>query len=381
MTQLVLERRRTPEWWQWLRRTDVTLITASLALAAFGVLVLYSATKVQLEAAGISGTYYASRQALFDLVGVVAMVVVAAIGYRRLVSLGGVAYVGLLLALLAVYSPLGHSALGAVRWIPVGPFQLQPSAFGSTVLTLSLAWLLERYGDDLPLRRVVLLVVMALVPLLLVVKEPDLGSAILMTVTVATTLVVGGVRGRHLALLVAITVAIGAAALEFHLLHGYQAGRIEAFLHPHSAPSRLTYNTTQSEIAISSGGIRGNGLFRGLSTNLGYVPEQTTDFVFSAVGEQLGFVGGAALLGLVALIAWRIWRQAVLAGDRAGRLVCAGALGLVVYSTFQNAGMTMGIIPVAGIPLPLVSYGGSAVVNVFVAIGLVVSVGLRRARP
>lgn len=381
MTQLSFERRQPQRWLYWLRRVDVVLIGATVALACMGTTVLYSATRHQLRSQGLSSTYYLQRQGLFDVLGAVVLVVVVAVGYQRLVRLGGLVYVLLLLALLAIFSPLGHSALGAARWIPIGPLQFQPSAFGSLSLVLTFAWLLGKWGDQLTLRRVLALVALALVPLALVVKEPDLGSAILMSVSIATALVVGGVRGRHLLLLVVAGLLAIVLVLHLHLLHSYQAGRITAFLHPKTAPAKLTYNTQQSELAISSGALHGTGLFGGLSTNLGYVPEQTTDFVFSAVGEQLGFVGGAALIGLVGVIAWRIWRQAVLAADAAGRLVCAGALAIIVYSTFQNVGMTMGIIPVAGIPLPLVSYGGSAALNIFAAVGLVVSVGLTRPRP
>jgi len=167
--------------------------------------------------------------------------------------------------------------------------------------------------------------------------------------------------------------------LHFGVLKRYQQDRLTAFLDPTSSTSAGAYNLDQSKIAIGSGALTGKGLFRGTQTNLSYVPEQQTDFIFTAVGEQLGFVGSTLLLGLFVLIAWRTWRAAALARDLCGTLICAGVLGMLVFQVFENVGMTMGIMPIAGIPLPFTSYGGSAVVASFAGIGLVLNVGMRRS--
>lgn len=380
MSQLALERRGKTEFASALKRVDIVLVLATVALAVFGVVTLYSATKVQLVHAGIDPRYYLERQAIYDVLGLVAMVVVAAVGYRRLVQVGPVVYVLLVLSLLAVLA-VGRSTLGSQRWFQLGPFQLQPSAFASLGLVLALAAAL-RNREELRLRQLVLLLLAAAVPVLLVVKQPDLGSAILMLVVTMVLFVVGGIRGRHLLFLAVLGAASIFMMLHFGLLRSYQLNRLTGFLHQGCSNTATcqTYNLAQSKSAISAGGVHGQGLFKGLATDLGYVPEQTTDFIFTAVGEQMGFVGATALIGLYALIAWRLWRQAVLAGDKAGRLCCAGALALIGYSVFQNIGMTMGIMPIAGIPLPLVSYGGSAVVDTFAAVGLALSVGLARSR-
>ncbi|MGH9101860.1 MAG: FtsW/RodA/SpoVE family cell cycle protein [Acidimicrobiales bacterium] len=379
MAQLVLERRQR-SWLSLARRVDMVLILSTLALAAYGVVILYSATRVQLIHAGTDPHYYLKRQALYDVLGVVAMGIVVAIGYRRLVRAGLALYCLMLVMLLGVMA-VGHSALGSQRWFQVGPFQLQPSAFASLGLVLALTAVIRRH-ESVRLRHLALLLVMAGVPIILVVKQPDLGSAIIMSVVVLTVLVVGGTRARHLLVLAVVAGAGLFLVLHLGLLKSYQLDRITGFLNQNNAStaSNTTYNIAQAKAAISSGGIHGKGLFHGQETNLGYVPEQSTDFIFSAVGEQLGFVGATALLAIYGIIGWRLWRAAATAGDRTGRLCAAGALALIGYSVFQNAGMTMGIMPIAGIPLPLVSYGGSAVIETFAAVGLAISVGLARSR-
>jgi rod shape determining protein RodA len=276
----------------------------------------------------------------------------------------------------------------------LGSFQLQPSAFATLALILATAAFLRRHQGDIRLRHVIVLLIMTGIPIFLVYKQPDLGTAIVMAVVLLVMLVVAGVKGRYLTALAALAVLGIVAVVQLGVLKQYQVDRLTSFVHqtpagqtvtaaPGSSASsnqKSTYNLAQSKIAIGSGGTTGKGLFNGSQTNLNYVPEQQTDFIFTAVGEQLGFVGAAALLALFGVVVWRILRIAQTARDSLGMLLCAGVLGLIGLSVFQNAGMTMGIMPITGIPLPFMSYGGSATIAFFAAIGIVLNVGMRRFR-
>ena len=219
---------------------------------------------------------------------------------------------------------------------------------------------------------------MMAVPMGLIYLQPDLGTTVVFAVILMGMLLVAGAYPRHLAAL-ALLAAVGAVAvLQFGVLKQYQLDRLGAFLDPKGDTHRAAYNQHQSKIAVSSGGFTGRGLFKGTQTNLSFVPEQHTDFIFTAVGEELGFVGAGLLLALFALVVWRTWRSALLARDDLGTLVCVGVLVMLVFQIFENIGMTMGIMPVVGIPLPFLSYGGSSTIASFAAIGLVQNVHMRR---
>jgi rod shape determining protein RodA len=364
---------------------DLVLIGASLAVATVGVVMVYSATRGALMAAGDSPTAYLKRQALWVVLGVIAMTVVAVIDYRRLESVATLIYVGSILTLLVVLVPhIGSSATGSQRWFELGPLQLQPSEFAVLALIAAVATYCSRRVDGLTWSDVVRLLVMAGIPIVLVLVQPDLGTAMIMTIVLLVMLAVAGLPTRILVMLIVGAFLAVVVALEGGLLHHYQITRITSFLHQSTTHlSKLqqaeVYNLHQAETAIGSGGFFGTGLLHGAQTNLGYVPEQQTDFIFTAVGEQLGFVGATSVLALLALVSWRLLRIGQLARDSFGRLLCTGVFTFVAFSTFQNAGMTMGIMPITGIPLPLVSYGGTAVVCFFLGIGVALSVYWRRA--
>ncbi len=359
-------------------RVDVVLLLTTLVLAAGGVVMVYSATRDKLTLAGLNPHYYLTRQAEFVVLGVIAMTVFALLDYRWLEHASFLLYVLITLSLLAMFA-VGKSSLGATRWINIGPMQFQPSAFAAMVLIVVVATFCSRRPDGLVWRDIVRLLLLSAVPILLVVKQPDLGSGIIMCVVLLVMMIVAGIPNRYLVILVLGAVAGAVAMVHFGALKHYQVQRLTSFLNQNTGTAS-TYNLAQSKAAIGSGGFWGTGLFRGPQTNLAYVPEQQTDFIFSAVGEQLGFVGAATVVVLLGAVVWRVQRAAQVASDPFGRLLATGAFTLLAFSAFENAGMTMGIMPVAGIPLPFLSYGGSATLAFFAAVGIALSVQLHRHR-
>jgi rod shape determining protein RodA len=362
---------------------DFVLVLATLILSVIGVVMVYTATRGQLLAQGEDPKTFLKKQGLFVVLGFITMVVLAVFDYRRLEPLATLAYWLIVLALLGVFV-VGSSAQGAARWFSVGPLQIQPSEFAVLALILAIAsYCARRDEDGLAWRDVFRLLIMAGIPILLVLVQPDLGTAMVMVIVLLVMLAVAGLPIRILVMLIVGTALVVLVAVESGVLHKYQIARVTAFLNPNLKTNNpyvqsAIYNLHQATNAIGSGGLFGSGIGHGAQTNLGYVPEQQTDFIFTAVGEQLGFVGAVGVLSLLGIIAWRVLRAAVKARDTFGRLVCAGLFAFIAFSAFENAGMTMGIMPITGIPLPFVSYGGTAVLVFFGAVGLALSVGARR---
>ncbi len=317
------------------------------------------------------------------MLGVITMVLVALFDYRRLEPLATVVYWLTVLALVGVFA-VGSRAQGAARWFSLGPLQLQPSEFAVLALILAVAsYCARRDEEGLAWRDVFRLLIMAGIPIVLVLLQPDLGTAIIMVIVLLVLLAVAGLPIRILVMLLIGTAFVALVAVEAGLLHSFQIARLTTFLNPGAKSSNpyvksAIFNLQEAKDAIGSGGLFGSGIGHGAQTNLGYVPEQQTDFIFTAVGEQLGFVGAVGVLSLLGVIAWRVLHAAVVARDTFGRLICAGLFAFIAFSVFQNAGMTMGIMPITGIPLPFVSYGGTAVLVFFAAVGLALSVGARR---
>jgi len=366
-------------------RLDAGLVIGALAAAAFGVLMVYTATRGTLLAQGLSPHYYLERQAIFVVLGLAFMVAMGVLDYRRLEQVAMLLYGLSVFSLLVVLSPIGSHALGSQRWFALGPIQLQPSEFAVLGLIIGVGTYCARRSEDgLTWRDIFKVLAMGAVPIGLVIVQPDLGTAIIMVVVLFVMLAVAGVPGRVLVLLLIGGVAVIALALEAGFVKHYQLSRITSFLqqdvkHPSYAQATDIYNLQQAKDAIGAGGLTGTGILHGSQTNLGYVPEQQTDFIFTAVGEQLGFVGSTIVLAGLGFIAWRFLRTAQLARDSFGRLLCAGLFTLFAFSVFENAGMTMGIMPITGIPLPFLSYGGSAAIVFFSAVGICLSVYARRS--
>ena len=361
-------------------RFDPILLVTTGVLALIGIVMIYSATKGKLTLAGLDPHYYVKRQVIFFLVSLMVLVVVSLFDYRRWEQLATAMYIGIVLALLAVLAGFGSSSNGSQRWFPVGPLQLQPSEFATLVLIVAIATYCARRPEGLEFRDLVRMVLMAGLPILLIIKQPDLGTAIVCTVILLVMLTVAGMPGRYLVLLVVGAVVVVVLAVNLGLVKHYQIQRLTSFISPSSASTTVKYQVDQAKYAIAHGGIFGQGLFKGAQTNLAYVPYQQTDFIFSAVGEQLGFVGAGVLIVLYGILAWRILRVAQMAKDAFGRLLCSGIFALLMFSVFENIGMNMGIMPVAGIPLPFLSYGGSSMIGFMAAIGIVSNVHSRSAR-
>ncbi len=360
------------------RHLDVVLLAVVGMIQALGLLMVFSTTR------GPAAPYrygYISKQTVFVLLGVVAMAAAAAIDYRWVRDHAFHIY-GLSVALLvAVLVPgIGTSAKGHQSWIALGSFQLQPSEFTKIGVIVGLAAMATHFHGDIDLRRLGVLLAMAAVPMGLVLIQGDLGTTLVFTVVIPSMLLVAGAKGKHLAALVLAAVLGGTVMVTGGVLHQYQRDRLTTFLHQDQPNSQqaAAYNLNQAKIAIGSGGAFGQGLFKGTQTRLGIVPEQHTDFIFTAVGEQLGFVGAGALLALFCVMVWRIWRTSQLSRDEFGTLLCIGILAMLVFHIFENAGMTMGIMPITGIPLPFMSYGGSSTMVNFIAVGLVMNVHMRR---
>lgn len=361
------------------RHLDFALIGALAAVSALGCLMIFSATRGRDPSD--FDTSFLTKQMLYVAIGFGAMLVTAFVDYRRYRDLAPVAYGGVLLLLLMVVTGLGSERKGAQAWFQLGPFQLQPSELAKVVVIVSLASAIAHFNQDIDARRLGVLLAIAGVPMALIMLQPDLGTTLVFVAVGMGMFLIGGVRVRHIA---ALTVAglIGVVVvLNSGMLETYQQCRLTSFLDTQTQDCEerdSAYNLDQAKVAIGSGSLFGAGLFEGTQTRLDIVPEQHTDFIFTAVGEELGFVGAGTLLVLLALIAWRIWRTAQLSRDPLGTLICVGILSMFVFQVFENVGMTMGIMPITGIPLPFMSYGGSSTLTAFIAMGLVLNVHMRR---
>jgi rod shape determining protein RodA len=362
-----------------IRHLDPTLLLMTLALSAYGALMIFSSTASKQEAAGADPALFMKRQIAYIVAGVVALLVVSFFDYRHVRALAPVIYGVTILALILVLSPLGDVQNNARSWFNFGLFQIQPSEFAKLALIVAMAaWLAERKGDVRWLDLGACLGMMGILSALIFV-EPDLGGTMVIVAILIVMLLVGGAKLRHfIALGLLGTVAI-VGAFQMDLVEPYQVERITAFLDPNPDVRTEGYNLTQAKIAIASGGLRGKGVgSENTQTDLDFVPEQHTDFIFTAVGEQLGFMGGAALLGLFAIVIWRSLRIAAMARDTFGMLVAAGIAGMWAFQLFVNVGMTMGIMPITGLPLPFVSFGGSGLLMNFMSVGLLLNIHMRR---
>jgi rod shape determining protein RodA len=357
-------------------RIDPLLLLATLGLVAAGIYVVGAATQDDVPG---DPNYFAYRQAVFAGAGLVLMFAISRFDYSRLREWKLGVYTLMIGSILLVYAA-GVSARGARRSIEFGFFNFQASELGKLLLVVALSAFVvdrtRRLHDRETTSRIVLL---ALVPAILVVAQPDLGSGLVYLAIVLAVLFVAGTKWTHFAALAALgavavaMVLVAAPAAGLELLKPYQKDRLTAFLSPTDDPREEGYQINQSLTAIGSGGKTGRG-DESTQTRLDFLPEHHTDFIFSVVGEEFGFVGAALVLSLFALLIWRALRILTMSKNFYGALVAGGITAMLMFQIFVNVGMTIGIMPITGIPLPLVSYGGSSVLTTLMAIGLLQSI-------
>ena len=380
MTTLGVSRRVArdkPVWWHHI---DYGLVAIVVAIALFGALLVLSATRGPSTPEQPAALGFFTRQLMFVALGCVVMAVVAAIDYRKLRALVPLGY-GTIVALLIAVLLVGRRVNGAKAWFQFAGFQIQPSELGKVVLIVTMATFFASRQESVSFRDLGVATGLAGVPMALIYLQPDLGTILVYLAIMAAMVLVAGIKPRQVVVALVLLTLLGGAAWGSDQLKAYQIARLTSFVDedpdtPEAKTAR--YNVDQAQIAIGNGGLWGQGLFEGTQTRSNLVPEQQTDFIFTVAGEELGFAGSATLLVLYAALIFRIWRIAALSFDLTGTMLCVGVLAMLLFQLFESVGMNLGIMPVTGIPLPFVSYGGSSVITSFAAIGLVLSVHIHR---
>ncbi|MCH1512827.1 MAG: rod shape-determining protein RodA [Acidimicrobiales bacterium] len=359
----------------WLH-IDLALILSVVVLAITGIFMVYSATRGTDP--DLYDRSFLSRQLLNVVLGFCVMVFAALVPYRRLRDWVPILFWGSSFMLLLVLTPLGVERNGTRAWFEFGQFQLQPSEICKVAFIFALASYLEQFDGHLNQKQLIYALFLSAVPLGLILLETDVGSALVFIAITMGMLLVGGAQTRHIFLMTIAGITGVITIWSTGLLQEYQRDRLTSFIDPVSSQTEAAYQQTQAQIAIGSGGLRGQGFGQGQQTRGEFVPEQHTDFIFSVVGEEFGFVGAVVVLGLFAVVIWRCWRTAKKSSDLLGALICVGVLCMIMFQMFQSVGMTLGIMPITGIPIPFVSYGGSSALTTFIAIGLVLNVHMHR---
>jgi rod shape determining protein RodA len=361
-----------------LRQLDWVLALAVAALIGMGSLLVWSATKQRMLDGGLDPQTFFKKHLVNAVIGLFLAIGAALVDYRSLRAYAPLLYVLSILGLLAVLSPLGSTVNGAHSWIvlPAG-FQIQPAEFAKVSVVVGLAMILaeKRDTEDRPRHSdVVRGLALTSLPMLLILAQPDLGTMLVLTFIVLGMLTVAAAPVRWVIGLLLAGAVVAVGAVQLGVLKDYQLDRFTAFTDPTHDTQGVGYNTNQARIAIGSGGLTGKGLFHGTQTSGRFIPEQQTDFVFTVAGEELGLAGGGALIGLLGVVMWRGLRIAKRSTDLFGRLVACGVVSWFAFQSFVNIGMTLGIMPVTGLPLPFVSYGGSSMFANLIAVGLLQNV-------
>ncbi|MEU6824952.1 rod shape-determining protein RodA [Streptomyces atriruber] len=366
-----------------VRRLDWVILLCALALSAIGSALVYSATRNRTELVGDDPYAFLIKHIINVGVGLALMSATIWLGHRTLRTAVPILYGVSVFLVLLVLTPLGATINGAHAWIVIAGQSLQPSEFCKITIILGMAMLLAARVDagdkEHPDHRTVLQALgLAAVPIMIVMLMPDLGSVMVMVMIVLGVLLASGASNRWVLGLLGAGALGGVAIWQLGILDDYQIARFAAFANPALDPAGVGYNTNQARIAIGSGGLTGTGLTKGSQTTGQFVPEQQTDFVFTVAGEELGFVGAGAILVLLGIVLWRACRIARETTELYGTIVAAGIIAWFAFQAFENIGMTLGIMPVAGLPLPFVSYGGTSMFAVWVAVGLLQSIKVQR---
>lgn len=361
------------------RNVDWVLLLTQAALAVIGCFVVYSSSRTNQE----DPFLYVTRQVIFLIIALVAMVVVMAIDYEVLRERARFFY-GVTIMFLVLVNVAGTVSGGARLSFDLGPIRLQPAEFAKATTVLALAaYLAEERSDEVSYPRFLGGLIMVGVPSALIIVQPDLGSSSVLVAMAMGVMLVAGARLKYVALITMMSVATVIAAVVSGIVNRYQLRRIEVFFNQDSSDPALAdfiYQPRNAVRAIATGGLTGKGWLEGPITNAGDIPVQWADFPFSAVGEQFGLLGCSVVIGLFAILLLRIWRIAHLSKDMVGTYLCAGIFSMILWQVFQNVAMTLGIMPVTGLPLPFISYGGSSLIAFFMMLGLVQSVYMRRYR-
>ncbi|MFI5709067.1 rod shape-determining protein RodA [Kribbella sp. NPDC051620] len=369
--------RRSTLW-----QVDWVLVIGVLALSAIGSLLIWSATYNRTALTDGNQHAFLLRHALNFAIGLVLAVLAAVSDHRRLRILAPVLYAASVVGLILVLVPgVGAVINGSRSWIQVPGMSIQPSEFAKLAVIVGMALLIAEKGEtnhrEARTIDIAQAIAVAAIPVLLVMLQPDLGTVMVLGSIVFGIVAVSGVPKRWMLGIVTAATVIAVLAIQFNVLKKYQLARFTAFADPESDPQGIGYNVNQARIAIGNGGVFGQGLFHGSQTQNAFVPEQHTDFVFTVAGEELGLIGAGAIICLFVLILWRGLRIAVNARDAFGRLIATGVVCWFAFQAFENIGMTLGIMPVTGLPLPFVSYGGSSMLAGLLAVGLLQNIHLR----
>jgi len=365
------------------RRLDWPMLLSALALSGLGSLLVYSATRNRTEINQGDQYYFLIRHIMNTGIGLALMIGTVWLGHRTLRNVVPILYGISLFGVLLVLTPLGATINGSRNWIVFGGgFSLQPAEFVKVSIILGMAMLLSARVDagDRPYpdhRTVLQALGLAAVPIMIVLLMPDLGTVLVLVTIILGVLLASGASNRWIFGMITAGVVGCIAIWQLHILDEYQIARFAAFANPSLDPAGVGYNTNQARIAIGSGGLTGAGLFHGSQTTGQFVPEQQTDFVFTVAGEELGFVGAGLIIFLLGVVLWRACRIARDSTELYGTIVAAGIVAWFAFQAFENIGMTLGIMPVTGLPLPFVSYGGSSMFAAMIAVGLLQNVHMR----
>jgi rod shape determining protein RodA len=376
MSQVVREKSRSSFW----QGYDFLLIFSALTLSVFGSFLVYSASRQRLLDAEMATDYFLQRHLLNILLGIILGVIVSRFSYRTVRAYAIVIYVVALFGSIVVLIPgIGRQQSGAQAWLALpGGLSFQPSEFTKLALIVLLAMVLteKRDAEERPNDSDVLIgLALAGIPTIFILIQNDLGTALIIAITLFTVLTVSGVKARWITGIAFGTAIAGFLAFQVGALKQYQLDRLTSFTNPALDPQGIGYNTLQARIAIGSGGWFGQGYLNGTQTQGKYIPAQRTDFIFTVAGEEFGFIGIVVMISLYFIILYRISRIAWRAPDLFGRLTATGVTAWFAVQTFENIGMNLGIMPVTGVPLPFVSYGGSAMFVSWIAVGLVLAIG------
>jgi rod shape determining protein RodA len=357
------------------REFDRTLLFVTLIMGLAGLLTIYSSTHTRSLSLSES---YAFRQANWMLLGLSMMLVMVNISYQRFIDIGYAVYIVNVLLLCGILA-VGSVRLGAQRWFSIGTFAFQPSEFIKLSLILALAsYIGGRKERMVEIKSLFMPLILFAIPFMLVLVQPDLGTALLLLPILFAMLLAGGARIRYLATMVVM--GLISLPLFWHMLRDYQKQRLMVFINPNIDPLGAGYTIIQSKIAIGSGGLFGKGWLSGTQSKLNFLPERHTDFIFSVIGEEWGLLGALALLLLYFILIKRAFIIADLTRDMYGKLIATGITVMLAFQVIINISMTIGLMPVVGIPLPLVSYGGSSLIATLIAVALLLNVGMRRSK-